>query len=114
METTGNPALPAVGCTVPVWLPRDIRAVFERHVGKDQGKRGRYGKDAIVAALKRDGAFAAKHDEKAAEVLKSVPADALPLLLELAELISVRGLEAARDMLDGLKQQTLETEAARR
>ncbi len=117
METSrqlSSPSVPTVGCTVPVWLPVATRIVFESHVGKDQGKRGRYGKDAIVEKLQRDGAFVVKQTDKAAEVIKAAPPEALPLLLEVVELISARGPGVVRDMLEGLKHNALETEGARR
>lgn len=85
---------------VGVWLPGEIADAFRRHVPKK--KRSEYGKGAIEMRLRTEGAFSAGAGDKAAEVLKTIPADALPLVAKFAELLGARGTAAVEAKLDEL------------
>ncbi len=102
----------AEGMNVGVWLSKEVAPTFRRHVPK--GEASAYGARAIEAQLRRDGLLG--EGARVADVLKTVPAELVPLLIEFAELLAARqarGADAVKAMLVALKNEEMEAAAER-
>lgn len=102
----------SAGMNVGVWLSKEIAPIFRLHVPK--GEASAYGAKAIEAQLRRDGYLG--DSTKAVDVLKMVPTELRPLLVEFAELLAarqVRGSGAVKAMLTTLRDEVLETASGR-